>query len=94
MDSGTQENTRLADEYRLVGGEKVIQELIGESDVRTWETQATVLSYIRENGNKYDACDKAGISRMTLSEWEDDNPLDWRKPVSYTHLTLPTNREV
>lgn len=79
MSSGTQENPRLADEYRLAGGEKVIQELIGEAEQRIWETQAVVLSYVRENGNKYDACDKGGITRMTLSEWEDDDTLDWRK---------------
>ena len=44
--------------------------------------------------------DEATGRRMSLDEWERLHPeatviqLRWGDAVSYTHLTLPTNREV
>ena len=34
------------------------------------------------------------LSYELINAFLDDGYCDWVKPVSYTHLTLPTNREV
>ena len=45
--------------------------------------------------NKYIQRSDTGYKKYGVTLHEDDQPLDtWLKPVSYTHLTLPTNREV
>ena len=37
---------------------------------------------------------RALFNGQDLSGWHGHNPHQGLKPVSYTHLTLPTNREV
>ena len=34
------------------------------------------------------------LEDFDISEWSISNQIDWHITVSYTHLTLPTNREV
>ena len=57
------------------------------------------------NGNSYEDCKKIAeeINSRLKPSITTDTPLPWKQlsdevehdePVSYTHLTLPTNREV
>ena len=44
------------------------------------------LDQFPDDGNRYELLD--GMLLVT------SGPAGWHQPVSYTHLTLPTNREV
>ena len=69
---------RTADEMELWGGQSVLEEtLLDHGDRDTWDKQALVLSYIRENADKYEACRKAEVLRPMLLEWERHDALGW-----------------
>ena len=46
--------------------------------------------------SQQELADRVGVSRQTIANVERGNysPSVYLAPVSYTHLTLPTNREV
>ena len=60
----------------------------------TTETTTTTTTVTTTNEDSGDILD--GDNGYVSSKFEGDMDLDWggQGPVSYTHLTLPTNREV
>ena len=61
--------------------------IVGESGSGKSVTALTIMRLIRSNSN-------LKISGNVIYENEDLLKLDESKPVSYTHLTLPTNVQV
>ena len=69
--------------------EKILVPVLGESI-----TEATVTKWLKKKGDKVDV-DEAVVELETDKvNLEVPAPLSGVISVSYTHLTLPTNREV
>ena len=54
------------------------------------KTQAEAKAKLKQAIEEAKGLDTAKVGRYTVGQWMEV----WFEPVSYTHLTLPTNREV
>ena len=67
---------------------------ISEKELKYIELSGGIYGYQIQSDTKWNKglCDR-DISKLE-SKFGFEFPLEYRKSVSYTHLTLPTNREV
>ena len=80
-------NQRLNNEIILAGGERSLLHLPVE-DRSLWDTQAIVLSYIREHANVHKAALQGGRSIEEIDEWVANNVLGFtdRKAAAFASL--------
>lgn len=69
---------RLLAELKNAGGERVLAHL-RQHERETWDEQALVLSFIREDGDAASAANRAGVPVGVESTWYDEDTLGYVK---------------